>query len=885
MADARENPKSSPSVKPDKTVYHNLGFEGFGGGANLAAIDVKDGKLVRIRPARYSDYYTPEELNSWTLVGANGKTFEPGMKSLTPAFPLVYKNRTFSPNRVPFPMKRVDWDPRGDRHPETRGTSMYERISWDDAIQIVADEVKRVHDSYGPHSILCMADGHGESKNIHAAHGCMMPLLEACGGYTAQFRNPDSWEGWYWGAKHVWGMDPVGQNVYASNVAQDIAQHSDALLYWGCDLETNTWAWGGHQASRLAFWFTECGVKSIAIAPDCNYTAVVHADKWIPVLPNTDAALQLAIAYVWWSEGTYEKEFIETHTEGFDWFVYYLSGKEDGIPKTPKWAEEICGVPSYRIKALARYWANHNVSIGHCNGGSMIRAAFAHEPARLEVYLMAMQGIGAPGRTTIKFIEWILFGSSSHSPVPPSEFVPSTSSVYNGVVIGKECGAFVPKTMVHKAIRSEKFEWYGHGTAANDRPDQFGKHSFPLPGEEGIKMIWADSAAFATSLNNGNEFLDALKSPTLEFYLMEIPWFENEARYADLVLPVSTKFEVTDIGNDNDAGQWSSIIYEEAAIDPVVDSKSDWEIACAVAERLERFGGRYEGLHSIVSHDKSVEELVRVGYENCGIPPERQDFERFKQQGYELIPTKADWQEDPTGLEIFNEDAEAWPMSTPSGKIEFYSIGLAEHFPDDKIRGPVAHWIESGDGHDDRLTSERAKKYPFLIVSNHPKWRIHAEFNDATWLREIETCKVMGPDGYAYEPVWINPADAQRLGLVSGDIVRVFNERGAVLGGVRITERIMENVVYMDHGANADEIVSGLGGLDRGGCINLICPTATTSKNASGEVTSGYLVGVEKVDVLELAKQYPDQFNRHGNYTWEDGMNVKDFIVGEEKEG
>ena len=112
-------------------------------------------------------------------------------------------------------------------------------------------------------------------------------------------------------------------------------------------------------------------------------------------------------------------------------------------------------------------------------------------------------------------------------------------------------------------------------------------------------------------------------------------------------------------------------------------------------------------------------------------------------------------------------------------------------------------------------------------------------------------------------------------------MVRIFNERGGVLGGVRVTERVREGVVYMDHGANSDIIVAGIGGLDRGGDINLICPTATTSKNASGEVTSGYLAGVEKVDVFELAKRYPDQFSR-SNYRAAAGNCVTDYIVGEE---
>ena len=200
----------------EKTVVHNLGFESFGGGANIVAADVLDGKLARIRPVHFENDYTKEELNYWTITGRDGKTFEPGMKSYTPPFPLVYKRRTYSKNRIPYPMKRIDWDPNGDRHPEMRGTSKYERISWNEACEIIASEIKRVHDEYGPNSILCQADGHGESKAINTPHGCMTRLLGECGGFTIQNRNPDSWEGWYWGAKHAWGMDPVGQNTHST---------------------------------------------------------------------------------------------------------------------------------------------------------------------------------------------------------------------------------------------------------------------------------------------------------------------------------------------------------------------------------------------------------------------------------------------------------------------------------------------------------------------------------------------------------------------------------------------------------------------------------------------------------------------------------------------
>ena len=62
----------------EKTVVHNLGFESFGGGANIVAADVLDGKLARIRPVHFENDYTKEELNYWTITGRDGKTFEPG---------------------------------------------------------------------------------------------------------------------------------------------------------------------------------------------------------------------------------------------------------------------------------------------------------------------------------------------------------------------------------------------------------------------------------------------------------------------------------------------------------------------------------------------------------------------------------------------------------------------------------------------------------------------------------------------------------------------------------------------------------------------------------------------------------------------------------------
>jgi trimethylamine-N-oxide reductase (cytochrome c) len=844
----------------DKTVVQNLGFCGFGGASNVAHVDVKDGKIARIRPVHYNDYYTPEELNEWSY-NVRGHTFKPGMKSLLPPLAIAYKKRAYSPNRVPSPLKRVDWDPNGQRNPQNRGVSGYEPISWDEACNIIAAELVRIREQYGNRAILVQGEGHGETKIVSGAHGCQSMLLDKIGPepgeYTVQARQPDSWEGWYWGAKHVWGCETHGQQNPQDNIIWDVSKNSDAVLFWGADPETTPWGWGGLQPSRICFWFTEIGVKQIHIAPDVNYTNAVHADRWIPVLPNTDAAFQLAIAYVWMTENLYDKDYIASHAEGFDWFEYYVLGKEDGVPKTPEWAAEKCGIPDYRIKAFARYWANHLVSIAHCNGGGYIRSCFSHEPARLEVCLLAMQGLGKPGVNQFKFIEWVLQGIN---PVPPSAIYPGFPDIYHGWRMSAP-KYFIPKTMTPAAITNPPIDWFGHVVCSMRREDQFLGFEYPGDGPR-IHMIWSDTPCWETCWNGGNLYQDAIRHESIEFYLVQHQWMENDTLLADIILPISTVFELTDVGADIFNGQWSMVVYEEQAIEPVVDSKGDYEAVGEIAKALEQYGGDYAGIYERYTNGRTIDEDIKYGYERSGVPNDEYPYELFREQQYLCFPTKKDWEKDPVGFQEFYEDPLANPLKTPSGKLEFYSLGLAENFPDDKIRGPVPHWIEEGDGHQERISSDRAKLYPYLLVSNHPRWRVHAQHDDIPWTREILTCKVTGADGYKYEPIWVNPKDAQALGLKDGDVAKLYNERGAVLGGIYVTERIMPGVLYQDHGARTDILRYGADGLDRGGANNLICPSATSSKNAAGEVTNGFLVGIAKVDLEALAAEFPEAWNR-----------------------
>lgn len=859
----------------DATYIKSTGFDSFGTSSDTCEVDVLNGRIVRTRPFHY-DYknaYDPQRKNPWKIE-ARGHTYEPLPHTALGPFTIGYKQRTYSPNRIPFPMKRVDWDPKGERHPENRGKSKFVRISWDEASQLIADELLRIKETYGPTAVLAQADGHGESKAIHGPHGCQTRLLQLLGGYTLQIRTPDSWEGWVWGAKHAWGMWPVGL-MKQSNKLKDYMENTELCLYWGCDPETTPWGWGGQAHSEICWHFDKIGIRNIFISPDVNYTNACHKGKWIPVYPNTDAALQCAIAYVWIQEGLYDREYVDTHTVGFDWFEYYITGMEDGVPKTPKWAEERCGVPSRIIKVLARDWAAHATMIMHCMGGSYIRSAYSHEPARLEVTLLAMQALGKPGSGQMMNIDWQLYGLHHTNCGPRSAVIPNTEGCYHGLDFGDPPAQFIPKTMIPEAILGDydhenPLRWHSKTYSHYPASDQFDAYQYPTPEGSTVHMIWTDTPCWTTCWNNGNWMTEAMRSPKIECVVAQHPWFENDCLYADILLPSNTKFETEDFNVDHFSTFYNMIMHEGQCVEPEGESKSDWECVLEVAKKL--------GLYDELTEGKTYEDNIHDGWEFSGCA-DLVSYEEFREAEYFPIPTAENWEEIEPEVHAFWRDPENNPLDTPSGKIEIYSSALAQHFPDDIERGPYPKYIPFGESHQESRLSARAEDYPFLLVSNHPKWRVHANMDDIAWFREIETCKTFIED-YGYEVVWINPKDAKNLGIEHGDLVEIYNERGTTLGAAYLTERIMPGVTYQDHGSRCDPLE--VGKVDRGGANNLICARNRTSKNCPGQVSSGFLVNLRKANLEELKAKYPEAFAR--KFDPATGFLWNDWVVEEGEE-
>jgi anaerobic selenocysteine-containing dehydrogenase len=853
-----KNADKSHEGGAERTVVRDMCFMGSPWGANACMVDVKDGKVLRIRPLHYYDQYTEEEVKPWVM-HARGKTFEPGDKTLPPPLSLSYKKRVFSPARIRYPMKRVDFDPKGERNIQNRGVSKFERISWDEALDIITSEMLRMKDTYGPTAILYQNDQHGDNKVVHGPHGCGRKLLRLFGGFTHQVRNADSWEGWWWGAKHVWGCEALGQQTPQANLLFDISKNAELLLFWGCDQETTTWGWGGQLCSRLSYWWTELGIKQIYIAPDLNYAAAVHADRWIPILPNTDAALYLAIAHRWFEQGTYDKAYLETHAYGVDKFEAYVMGKEDGVPKSPEWAAPITGVTARVIKALADEWASKRTTVVIGNGGPGIRGPYSTEPARLQVLCLAMQGLGKPGANQAKMIEWALELKPEYQSAPKPMWPTDMKAAYmgSGPPEFSPNAAAIPKTLVPKLILEGKGEWYGNRYGMrSDRDEQFVQYKYPEDNCSKIHMIWTDSPSWITCWNDGNNYIQAMRDESIEFIFCQHPWIENDALFADVLLPVNTKLEEDDIGSDLFSGQMDLVYPSPRCMESLGESFSDYEIVCKIAERL--------GLLQEYTGGLTVPEIIRQGYETCGSAG-KISWEDFNKKGYYIVPTDPDWESIPAGLIQFHDDPEKYPLSTPTGKLEFYATGLAKAFPDDAERPPVPKWIPEGVSHQETIGTERSKKYPLLVMSNHPRWGVHSQHDDVTWLREIQTCKVRGADGYQYHPLWMNPVDAEVRGIKDGDVVSLFNERGTVLAGAYVTQRILPGAVGIDHGAKYDPIVPGE--IDRGGVINTIVPRNTTSQNTVGMAVSGFLVEVERTDLESLRAKYPEAFARECHIT------------------
>ena len=233
-------------------------------------VDVKDGKIIRIMPIDLCE----DDADSWTIE-ARGKRFTPPRKGTVTSYSLAWKSMIYSEDRNLYPMKRVDFDPNGERNPQNRGISGYERISWDEALDIVASEFKRVKKEHGPGAIAVSHGSHHNWGNVGYYLSSLIRFFNNV-GWTRIVHNPDSWEGWYWGGVHHYGHSMRLGNPEFFGQVEDCLKNAEMIVFWSSDPEATNGLYAGYEGTVRRLWAKELGIKMVHIDPHYNHSATFY---------------------------------------------------------------------------------------------------------------------------------------------------------------------------------------------------------------------------------------------------------------------------------------------------------------------------------------------------------------------------------------------------------------------------------------------------------------------------------------------------------------------------------------------------------------------------------------------------------------------------------
>ncbi|NLC76644.1 MAG: molybdopterin-dependent oxidoreductase [Clostridia bacterium] len=696
---------------------------------------------------------------------------------------LAQRNRVYHPDRLKYPMKRVG----------PRGEGKFERISWEEALDIVAEQLERIKKTYGNEAIYLMY-GTGVYGQISQSWitpdfcGALPRFLNMFGGFLNYYNT-------YSSACYSTAVPYMFGNV-EGNSPDDMVNSKLIVLFADNPGETRLGGANGYYYLRKA---KKAGAKVIVIAPRYTDTAVSVADEWIPIRPTTDNALIDAIAYVLLQENLHDQAFLDQYCLGFDeehmppgippgnsYKSYVLGLGEDQQPKTPEWASGITGVPPETIVSLARQMG----TVKPCcllQGLGWQRHAYGEQPVRALPVLAAMTGNigiagGGPG-----------LRHSGHS--VPMGWLPAGE---NPVKAAISC------FMWPDAIERGRELTAADGVRGVDRLST------------DLKMIW--NYAGNTLINQHSDCNRTAKlladDTKCEFILVHDVFMTPSARFADLLLPDVTHFEREDIVTF--ASGIGYAIYHQKVIEPMYECRSVYEVCSALAQRLGFVDKYTEGK----SEQDWLRECVKVAQE---ADPNFPGFEEFREKGiYKVTPAKP-----LIAYEAQIKDPENNSFNTPSGKIEIFSPRLWEMNNPREIPA-IPKYIPAWEGPEDPLR----EKYPLQLIGHHYKKRVHSTFDN-----------VPLPDEVPRQELWLNTGDAAARGINDGDLVRVFNDRGEVVLPAKVTPRIMPGVVSMPQGAWWSPDAQGI---DRRGCVNVLTKYHPTPL-ARGNPQHTNLVEVVKV--------------------------------------
>ncbi|MCD8340016.1 MAG: molybdopterin-dependent oxidoreductase [Burkholderiales bacterium] len=715
-----------------------------------------------------------------------------------------YGRQPYNEARIRYPMVRKSFLEKGiAAGGNGRGSEPFVRVSWDKAAELVAEHIKRVNQKYGPTAIYGGSYGWKSPGRIGNAHSLLHRLLNLAGGFTGYLNDYST------ACAQVILPYVIGSNgVYDQVTAWDlILAHTQLIVFWGCDPTlTNDidWVTTIHENFSGFERVKEAKIPCVAINPLKPDTAEFFGEQcqWIAPRPGTDVAMMAAMCWELEKSGKADHEFLKKYTYGFDEFRDYLSGKEDGIEKTPEWASKICDVPAKDIVNLAHEMRDKCSML--MGGWGIQRAQYGEQVHWMMVALAAMCGhIGLPGGG---------FGFTYHysnggAPTSCAPYLPAVST-------NPSHAPYLPRIPV-----SAFCDCFLHPGKVVDYNGQ--KITYP-----DIKMVlWSGGDPY-THQEQTNRLIEAWKKP--EVVVVCDSMWTSSARFADIVLPACTGLERNDLTR---SGSYSNLGYiaMHNAIEPQYESRSDYEIYSLIARKLGFEDAYTEGLDDIGWVKRFYEQAASQAKENGNPMPA---FEDFWKGGFVIFPVSEEAKHY-NYFGDFRKNPVTNPLKTESGKIQLYSPKIASYKYEDCPPHPT--WLEPTEW----LGGQMAKQYPFALITAKSRYRLHSQLDS--------TASHNYADVEEREPCWIHPDSAKKLGIESGDILEVESKNGRVLAGAIVTDRVRPDVVVIRQGAwYAPEKPGEVGSLDIHGCDNVLTTDIPSSKLSRGNCANSWLVKVKK---------------------------------------
>lgn len=693
--------------------------------------------------------------------------------------------------RVTTPMVRRGWLEQGPGADERRGNDAFVALGWDEALDLVARELRRVQQAHGAEAIFGGSYGWSSAGRFHHAQSQVHRFLNTTlGGYV---RSVNTYSAGASGVilPHILGSQ---DEVARRNVTwEQIVQHTDVLLaFGGMALRNSRVASGGisRHVERQAMGDAAArGCRFINISPLRGDLPQEARARWLPARPGSDTALMLGLLHELVSAGLHDRPFLERYCEGWDGFEAYLMGREDGRPKSAAWAAAITGVSEADIVALARALPGKRVLVVVAH--SLQRAEHGEQPVWMGAVLAAALGqIGLPGGGYNYALGTLAHYGKRNNAVP-SAALPQGS---NGVK------AFIPVARIADMLLhpGEPFDYNGQRLAYPHCRLAYWAGGNPFHHHQDLNRL---RRAFRR--------LDTL-------VVHEIAWTAT-ARHADIVLPCTMTLEREDIGA---APTDPLMVAMHRILPPHGLARDDYDIFADLADRLGQREAFTEGRSSRqwLAH---LYEKTRAGLQAAGL--EAPDFETFWARGELTLPQRPD---DGGILRAFRDDPAAHPLPTPSGKVQICSPVIAAFGYADCPGHPVH--LPMADG--------PSAAHPLQLVANQPSTRLHSQLDFGG--------HSAGAKRHGREVCMLHPQDAAARGVADGDIVRLFNRRGACLAAARLSEGVMPGVVQLPTGAWYDpEDPAAAQPLCVHGNPNVLTRDAGTSALAQG--CSGQLTAVQ----------------------------------------